>query len=252
MDIAVDQLYFTVSKVITLYKGGDNENTLRYATGFFYSNQKNKLFFITNKHVIIEEAKKYFPNYLRFTLHTNPEDLKQNKDCDIALYDGRNKLWQESNLTGADVIAIPFDSEYIIQGNFIIRSFNSVNLVPSSIVLQIGEDVLIMGYPLGKYYDEVYNLPVVRNGIVATAYPVPYKNNPYFLVEARLHKGTSGAPIITKFKNVWRGVNGKPIPNGFAFYLLGINSSTYTLPYEEEPLGLNSAIYASIIEDITK
>jgi hypothetical protein len=93
-------------------------------------------------------------------------------------------------------------------------------------VLQIGEDVLIMGYPLGKYYDEAYNLPIVRNGIVASAYPVPYKNNPYFLVEARLHKGTSGAPIVTKFKNIWKTIDGKTITNGFAFYLLGVKAES--------------------------
>jgi hypothetical protein len=79
MNIVVDQLYFTVSNIVTLYKANNNENALRYATGFFYSNQKNELFFITNRHVVIEETKKYFPNYLRLTLHTNGQDLRQNK-----------------------------------------------------------------------------------------------------------------------------------------------------------------------------
>jgi hypothetical protein len=109
----------------------------------------------------------------------------------------------------------------MIQENFIIRSFNSLNLVPSNIVPQIGEDVHIMGYPLGKYYDEAFNLPIVRNWLVASVYPVPYKNNPYFLVESTLHKGTGGAPIVMKFKNICKTIDGKTITNGFAFLSFG-------------------------------
>ena len=109
-----------------------------------------------------------------------------------------------------------------------------------------------MGYPLGIYYDDVNNLPVVRNGIVASAYPVPYKGQPYFLIDAKLHKGTSGSPVMTKFKRDWRKVEGGSIMGDFQFFLLGINSSTWQLPEGEEPLGLNAVVFASIVREITR
>ena len=52
-----------------------------------------------------------------------------------------------------------------------------------------------MRYPLGQYYDDVFNLQVVRNGTVASAYPMRFRGQPYFLIDARLHEGTSGSPV---------------------------------------------------------
>ncbi len=65
--------------------------------GFFYSNPKEKLFFITNRHVILDEEKKYFPNVVRLSLHANQNDLRLNRDYDIPLYKGAKKLWTEPN-----------------------------------------------------------------------------------------------------------------------------------------------------------
>jgi hypothetical protein len=35
-----------------------------------------------------------------------------------------------------------------------------------------------------------------------SAYPVPFQGNPHFLIDARLHKDTSGSQVITKLKNL--------------------------------------------------
>jgi hypothetical protein len=80
---------------------------------------------------------------------------------------------------------------------------------------------------------------------------VPYRGNPYFLVDARLHKGTSDSPVTTKFNDTWLTTAGTIEDSGFAFYLLGINSSTFPLPPNEEPLGLNAVYFASIIDYMT-
>ena len=107
-----------------------------------------------------------------------------------------------------------------------------------------------MGYPLGQYYDKENNLPVMRNGMVASVYPVPFRGNPYFLVDARLHKGTSGSPVLTKEKSTWIGANGDTVFGGASIYLLGVNSSTFPLPKDIEPLGLNAVIFASIVDHL--
>jgi hypothetical protein len=253
LSVAIDQFYLSVARLTTHcydQKGNIDSRIIKYGTGFFFT-KNNNLFLITNRHVIIKEDEKYFPNALRMLLHTNPADLRQNANFDIHLYDGHRRLWRESSTPGADVIAIPLVGKNFINTQlFLIKSFSQVNLLPDDIQLQIGEDVLVMGYPLGEYYDSSNNLPIVRNGIISSAYPVPFRGNPYFLVDARLHPGTSGSPVTTKFKNTWLMGNSLNIFFGFSFYLLGINSSTFPLPPEQEPLGLNAVHFASIIDQM--
>jgi hypothetical protein len=138
-------------------------------------------------------------------------------------------------------------------GILILKSFSDANLLPTDLRLQIGEDILVMRYPLRKYYDDVFNLPILRNGTVAGAYPIPFKGQSYFLIDARLHKGTSGSPVITKSKYSSSRSDGRvTMSDGFQFFLLGVNSSTAQLPEDEELLGLNSAVFASFIQSITR
>ncbi|MGC2683055.1 MAG: hypothetical protein WA323_14420 [Candidatus Nitrosopolaris sp.] len=109
-----------------------------------------------------------------------------------------------------------------------------------------------MGYPLGYYYDYVFNLPVIRSGTLASAYPVSYQGKPHFLIDVRLHEGTSGSPVITKLKNLLEIIGPGKAAGRLRSVLLGVNSSTWVLPKDEEPLGLNAAVFASIVQHITK
>jgi hypothetical protein len=206
MSLSIDQFYLTVVRLTThsYDKNGNLDPDIqKYGTGFFY--MKNEiLFLITNRHVIIQEREHYFPNMVRMAIHTNMNDLRQNTDFNIHLRDGVTNLWRELHPPTADIVAIPLvGRNHLDQARFLIRAFSPANLLPPHVQLRIGEDVLIMGYPLGEYYDNIYNLPVVRNGIISSAYPVPFRDNPYFLVDARLHPGTSGSPVTTKFKDTW-------------------------------------------------
>jgi hypothetical protein len=45
-------------------------------------------------------------------------------------------------------------------------------MLPKNIRLDVGEDIFVMGYPLG-IYDEVHNLPVIRGGTISSPYPIP-------------------------------------------------------------------------------
>ena len=108
-----------------------------------------------------------------------------------------------------------------------------------------------MGYPLG-IYDEIHNIPLTRGGTISSPYPIPWKNQPLFLVDANLEKGTSGSPVITKVKETWRTTDGGSVRNGLAMYFLGINSSTF--PRQEEcmmPVGLNATYFARLIDQMT-
>jgi S1-C subfamily serine protease len=221
------------------------------ATGFFYHNKKSGLLFlITNRHVVKEP---HFPNAIKLRLHTNAADMTQNTEYPIHLYRGAKPVWRTPNPAKADVVAIPIDLNDFATHSIRYKSLNAVNLLDKRFRLDIGDDVMVIGYPLGLY-DDVHNTPLVMGGTISSPHPIPWRREPFFLVHANLHKGTSGSPVTTKFKTRWRGVDNddKTYDSGPSLYFLGIISEAYV--YREERLkraGLNKVYFADIIEEMT-
>ncbi len=225
------------------------------ASGFFYVNE-DRFYFITNRHVVIKEEDNYFPDEIQLILHTNPNDIRQNATLSLHLYDDAGRpSWLEhpTKRKEIDVVALPLDSERV-RSHFFIRAFSSVNHIPQDVEISIGEDVLVVGYPLG-FYDTLHNLPLVRNAIMASVYPVPFEGRPYILIDSRLHEGTSGSPVLTKTTDMIRRTDGSTsIPPQPIQFLVGVHSASIdTLnrdPVFDEPLGLNLVWFASLITEI--
>ena len=223
------------------------------ATGFFY--YSDRLYFITNRHVLIEEEKNYYPDEIRLLLHKK-ENILKSKMFPISLYDSEDKnLWLEHPLHGKDIdiIALPID-ERILGSQFAISALSKDDIIPSHIDLSIGEEILVIGYPLG-FHDTVHNLPIARNASISSVYPIPFEGRPGFLIDSRLHSGTSGSPVLSKLLYTMRTTNGDiirkhPPPR----FLLGVHSETLdTLdrdPNIDEPLGLNFVWFANLIPEI--
>lgn len=224
------------------------------ATGFFYCRSDNKTFLITNRHVIETGQSSTNPDLLRLLLHRDPNNLTNNGFHDVPLYTSSgDPLWKDhATQTVADVALVEIDRTNV-QSNFFIKCFSSSDFLPTSYVLDPGEDVFIIGYPLG-YFDSTHNLPVFRNAMIASVYGVPFHNDPCFLTDANLHPGTSGSPVITKPKSAWVDNEGNTtIGTGNRYYLIGVHSGTKyrTLSSGANvPLGLGVAWYIKIVEDI--
>jgi hypothetical protein len=78
-----------------------------------------------------------------------------------------------------------------------------------------------------------------------------------YLIDANLEEGTSGSPVMTKFRESWRSRDGSRYHTGSAFFLLGINSSTFPRcegegEEEDKPKELNAVYFARIIDEMTK
>lgn len=240
--MAVNEILASVSLVVQLH-GGQPIGT---ATGFFFDSG-GSAFFVTNKHVVQGDQVK--PERLRLRLHTDETDISKNEDYEIPLYGAQNEpLWKTSlTSAAADVAVLKLDKAALAR--FSIRYWGKGAFLPSKYTLNPGEDVFIIGYPLG-FHDNKHNLPVLRGGMVASAYAVPFQGEPLFLTDINLHPGTSGSPVIAKPKNAWvNQENGNTeFVTGTAYYLLGIHSGTLNLG--GNPLGLGAAWYASLIEEI--
>jgi hypothetical protein len=195
----IDDLYLAITRLTTHAYNKDksvNSRSINSATGFFYRNAASENYFlITSRHVLIDEAKGHFPNVVRLYLHTDANDLTKNGEFDLNLHDGTHRLWRESRVPNYDVVALPFTENSAPDAQ--ITVFSDDFFFPQDYKLSLGHEVMTIGYPLGFWYDHVHNLPIIRSGVISSVYPIPYNNQPYFLVDSRLHKGTSGAPVIT-------------------------------------------------------
>ncbi|MEE9457348.1 MAG: serine protease [bacterium] len=237
-------------------------------SGFFY-HIGDKLFVITNRHIVISEERDSFPDTIFLNLHVDPKDLTKNEEYVLKLYDGEGKaIWLEHPVYGAraDVVAVPIEYNDI-KSRFVIKAFSPDNHIPKDVFVPIGADVLVLGYPLG-IYDTVNNLPIARNAVIASAYDIPFEGAPYFLIDSWLHVGSSGSPVITKASTLIPKKNGSvSMFNIPQTYLVGIHSHSYCLvktkeekeneetesnenEREKELIGLNVVWFASLIPEI--
>lgn len=246
------------------------------ATGFFYRHE-GKIYFITNRHVVIDEEEGYYPERLDLRLHLYRKNLRDNRIYKMPLYDEKKPLWLEHPKNSGcnhneiiDVVAIllsddiskfyvePFSSSDLIpdqrpldleaaRDEFLFPSPFKANFVPISEILKFGDTALVIGYPLA-YSDTFHNLPIARNATIASVYSVPFMRKPKILIDSHLHEGTSGSPVLTKpivrpnsSMSYYSMMNDKK-------YLIGIHSGEFD--YDNPQLGLYNVWLAKLIPDI--
>lgn len=236
-----DELYLTT----TLIESFSNHSRMGKATGFFLRLPESKrLFLITNRHVVIDEDDLYFPDKLKLLLHLNQSNLQLNAQYNVALYEGldrKQKRWREID-PKIDVVAIELSTTELEK--FYFHSFTPKDFAPTGARLALGEPVAIIGYPSG-FSDDVYNLPVARQGAIASAFPIPFRGKRHFLIDAILHPGTSGSPVITR-PEATRLTETAQLVFGQRVYLLGINSGSYG------GLNLNAVWFTNVIAELIK
>ena len=117
--------------------------------------------------------------------------------------------------------------------------------------VETGTDVLVAGFPRG-YYDTVALCPVVKAGVVASAWGPNWMGEPRFLIDARLFPGSSGSIVTTKGGRL-NFVNGSMLVNSEPqVSLLGVYSGAPLLKDDpdENPLDLGVVWYATVIAEI--
>lgn len=220
------------------------------ATGFFYARGDNK-YLITNRHVVVDEKRQFYPDSITLRVHTNRGDLTQNRDLAVSLYDRDERpVWLEhpTHRNNVDIVAVNVDS--YLQPTDFITPFSAANFVPSNVVPSLGDMVLVMGYPM-RFYDTMHNLPITKSGTIASPYGVPFEQRPYFLIDANLQPGISGSPVVLPagpFRRIM-DERGQGIGIGLGQpHLLGITSGEYTV--DSIQLGLHIVWYPNLIEQI--
>ena len=242
----IESLLLAVTRVTTFAAGRQLTN----ATGFFFERGKS-LYLGTNRHVLLNEPTNHRPDRIEIELHQDPDKLGATTQVQIPLYGADNKSrWRQGTDSAGmvDVAVLPIDRA-TLPGKHLLRAFTPAHLVRKLDVVEMGIPVLIVGFPLG-IHDLVHKLPVARQAVVASAFGVRFQGQGCFLTDARMHRGTSGAPVVARTGAEADGRAELP------WMLLGVHAARLDVTNrdasQDDSLDLNIAWYADILLTLTE
>jgi S1-C subfamily serine protease len=241
----IDSLLLTTVRVTTF----DQQRALTNASGFFFE-RNERLFLVTSRHVMIDEAGKHFPDRLQIEVHIDPDNMARSTGYSIPLYhDGKSAWRQGLDRAGQIDVAVIEIERTALPETTVYRAFTPGHLHDPLDHVEIGTSLLVVGFPLG-FHDALHHTPVVRQAVVASSYGLRFQGEGYFLTDARTHRGTSGAPVVMRTSRTDQVMGDLP------WILLGIHSANLDVGTRDleidEALGLNCAWYADILLTLTE
>jgi S1-C subfamily serine protease len=224
------------------------ERLLTRASGFFFERER-RLYLVTSRHVLIDEANGHLPDRIEVELHVDAKNLTLSANASLRLYRDGHADWHQARDSAGevDVAALELDRS-ALPASVLLRTFTPAHLQAALDEVEVGSAVLVVGFPLG-FHDTLHHLPIVRQGVIASAFGVRFQGQGFFLTDARLHRGTSGAAVVTRARDA------DAAPGGLPWKLLGVHSGRLEmLPRdkdEDDFLGLNCAWYADVLMALT-
>lgn len=239
---AQGETLFGVTRVLT-FAGSQG---LTAASGFFFE-RDGRLFLVTSRHVLFDATSGHAPDHIEIVMHTDTRDLTRLATLSILLHRDGLTVWREARDSGGqvDVAALEIDRSAMPAG-CVVQPFGPQHLAVGFDLFEVGDRLAIPGFPLG-FFDTVHHLPVVRQASIASHYGVRFQGLGYFLTDARMHRGSSGSPVLARVAAV-----GTERPH---WCLLGVHSSRMDIATrdaaQDESLGLNCAWYADVLITLT-
>jgi Trypsin-like peptidase domain len=242
----VEPLLLTTARLVTLRQG----RALTNASSFFFA-RGERLFLVTSRHVMVDEANGHYPDRLEIELHVDAGNLAQSTGFSIPLYrEDARALWRQAqDSAGAVDVAVIEVERAALPPTAIFRAFGVEHLLPSQGRVEVGSSLLVVGFPLG-FHDTLHHMPVVRQAALASSFGLRFQGEGYFLTDARTHRGTSGAPVVMRVPGA------DPTSDDLHWTLLGVHSARLDVGTRDlkldEALGLNCAWYADILLSLTE
>lgn len=227
----------------------DGARQLTNASGFFFE-RGPRLFLVTSRHVMCDEASGHNPDRIEIELHTDAANMARATGFSVPLFRHGRSLWRQGldRAGEIDVAVIEIERGALPPGT-VYRAFSPAQLLQPGDQVEVGSSVLVVGYPLG-FHDAFHHLPVVRQAGIASSFGLRFEGQGYFLTDARTHRGGSGAPVVMRVPDQ-TGLRG-----ALPWLLLGVHSSRLDVGTRDlkldEALGLNCAWYADILLTLTE
>ena len=241
----IESLLLAVTRVTTVL----NEKEKTNATGFFFE-RDGRLYLVTARHVLKDEASDHHPDGLLIELHVDRDNAVQVTRFMIPLYRNAKSVWHEAADSAGEVdVAVVELDRSALPATLSLKAFTPDHLVRQFDEIEVGTSILIVGFPLG-FQDTLHHLPVARQAIIATSFGLRFQGEGYFLTDARMHRGASGAPVVARAASRQSG------REDLSWLLLGVHTSRMDVDNrdvaEDERLNLNCAWYADIIMRLTQ
>ncbi len=237
----IEPLLLTTTRVTTYF----GTQMLTGASGFFFE-RDGRLYVVTNRHVLFDGPSGHLPDRIEIELHTDAQNMTRSVVLSVLLYREGMGIWRQGcDAAGdVDVAAIELDRA-ALPATLALRCFTPAHLLQSLQEVEVGTPLLVVGFPLG-FHDTLHHLPVARQAAVASSFGLRFQGQSYFLTDARMHRGTSGAPVVMR-----HATGDAQVP----WMLLGVHSAQMDTGDRDtrfdESLGLNCAWYADILLAIT-
>ncbi len=239
----IETLLLSTTQILT-FRG---RRALTQASSFFFS-REGHLFLVTSRHVLFDAPSSHFPDRVEIALHTNVNNATQSTSLSILLYDRGESIWRQcrDRNRDVDVAVIEIDQSRLPPSN--LAAFTPQHLQQSLSDIEVGQPLLIVGFPMG-FHDALHHLPVVRQAVIASSFGLRFQGEGMFLTDARMHRGTSGSPVVIRDRSAEASCRYLP------WKLLGVHSSRLDVgtrdQQSDESLGLNVAWYADVLMDLT-
>ena len=190
----VEPILLVTVRVETIAGDGARTN----ASSFLFR-RDDRLYLVTSRHVVIDEATDHFPNFIELELHGDPENLADSAKVTVPLYDGGRARWRQGKDAAGeiDVAVLRLKPEELPRPIASYAALTPEHLYGEDFSIEVGGDVLVVCYPLG-FHDTLHHLPVVRRAVVASSFGLRFQGQGYFLTDGRTHRGTSGAPVVMR------------------------------------------------------
>ena len=253
-----EQLLYTTLRIECF---DDNKRLESIGTGFLLSrpvgvNDEYKMYLVSNKHVLVG------PDIIQLTFTLmkdgNPE---LGNTAKIPITNVRANVVQHPD-PNVDVAVLECTGVFLlIQNRLYVKAVRYEMLSDfNEPELNVAENVLFVGYPNNRY-DVVNNLPLIRQGLIASHPKYDFNGQPVFIIDAQVFPGSSGSPVyidltVENMKNGVISVGEKKLK------LLGIVSRTMirqnkliSIPVgtaygAEEVIGLGIVFKATVIKEL--
>ena len=201
---------------------------------------------VTNRHVALPKIndKEMIPDIFTFNLRQIINEKVQWLPISLSKDEYIKRLKVHNNNLG-DVAVIEVGDLIIDQIKQGISLMNFAGLTSdhlpenSKLTVNVGDEILVAGYPRG-FYDMENKFPIVKAGVISSKWGCNFNGNPLFLIDSKLFPGSSGSVVLTKPQYIAM-IDGNLMYNKNGSYLfLGI--------YSGEPIRKNAPIE---LEDIT-
>lgn len=216
-----EQLLYTTLRIECF---DSNNRQYSIGTGFLLSRPVGenaiKIYLVSNKHVLVgaesialtfthmKNGEPEHGNNLRFPINNVGANVvgHPNSNVDIAILECTGLFLMLQNQLFVKTVSYDMLSDF------------------TEPELNVAENVLFVGYPDNRY-DAKNNLPLIRQGLIASHPKYDYNGDPVFIMDAQVFPGSSGSPVYIDmtFENI---KNGQIVIGQKKIKLLGIVAQT--------------------------